>query len=106
MGSWNAAVDHNMATRIMQRAVKACPELTSEKSLPVGEKWKAGKGVEALDVIQHWVGLRPCRKDGIRIEAEKKDGYVLIHNIGHGGTGYQSSWGCAKAAAELVKENV
>lgn len=111
VGNWDSKVDVEMAARIMQRAVEVCPELTDERSLPAGGEWKAGRGVESLDVVNHWVGLRPCRKGGIRIEKEEVEGpggekVVLVHNYGHGGTGYQSSWGCAMRAAELVQEAV
>lgn len=111
VGNWDPKVDMELAGRIMKRAVEACPELTDEMSLPKGGEWKAGRGVDSLDVIQHWVGLRPCRKGGIRVESERMtveglggSEVVVVHNYGHGGTGYQSSWGCAMRAAELVQE--
>ena len=44
------------------------------------------------------VGLRPFRRSGIRLE---RDGRV-IHNYGHGGSGFTVSWGCAEAVAALI----
>jgi len=44
------------------------------------------------------VGLRPFRRSGIRLE---RDGRV-IHNYGHGGSGFTLSWGCAEAVAALI----
>ena len=76
----------------MTRAVKMCPALTG------------GKGIEHLDIIRHGVGLRPVREGGTRIEKERIDGVWVVHNYGAGGAGYQSSYGCAKAAVELVEE--
>jgi D-amino-acid oxidase len=48
-------------------------------------------------VIAERVGLRPFRKSGIRIEPDcLRDGRVVLHNYGHGGSGFTLSWGCAK----------
>ncbi|MEL7006463.1 MAG: FAD-dependent oxidoreductase, partial [Bacteroidota bacterium] len=44
------------------------------------------------------VGLRPGRKV-IRLE---KDGDI-IHNYGHGGSGYTVAWGCAEDVLSLIK---
>ena len=91
-GSWESQPDPNLATRIMKRAVELCPALTG------------GKGIEHLDVIRHGVGLRPVREGGTRIEKERLGGVWVVHNYGAGGAGYQSSYGCAKAAVSLVEE--
>ncbi len=48
-------------------------------------------------VLNERVGLRPFRKSGVRLEAEKlRDGRTAIHNYGHGGSGFTLSWGCAE----------
>ncbi|KAJ5246346.1 hypothetical protein N7468_001329 [Penicillium chermesinum] len=91
--NWDPLPDHNLANRIMQRAVTACPQLV-----------KDGKGIEGLDIVRHGVGLRPVREGGPRIEKEQINGVRVVHNYGHGGFGYQASFGCAEAAATLVKE--
>ncbi|KAG0652687.1 D-amino-acid oxidase [Hyphodiscus hymeniophilus] len=91
-GNWESQVDPNQALRIMKRAVELCPALTG------------GKGVEALSVIRHGVGLRPLRLDGVRLEKEIIRETSVVHNYGHGGWGYQASYGCAERAAELVDE--
>ena len=46
------------------------------------------------------VGLRPARKQNVRLERETS--LPVIHNYGHGGSGYTFSWGCAKDAANLI----
>lgn len=52
--------------------------------------------IEPPRVLRHRVGLRPFRKSGVRIEkGELSDGRTLIHNYGHGGSGFTLSWGCA-----------
>lgn len=74
-GRWESQPDPNEATRIMKRAIEICPALTG------------GKGIEALSVIRHGVGLRPLRTSGVRVEREKVDGLEVVHNYGHGGWG-------------------
>jgi len=39
-------------------------------------------------------GLRPVRKQNVRLELEP--GSNIIHNYGHGGSGVTFSWGCAR----------
>jgi D-amino-acid oxidase len=88
--SWEAEPDLELAKRIMKRCIKICPTLTN------------GGGVEKLSIVRHGVGLRPMRNGGIRIEREVIDRIPVVHNYGHGGYGYQTSYGCARAAANLV----
>jgi D-amino-acid oxidase len=48
-------------------------------------------------ILAERVGLRPFRKSGVRLEREKlRDGRTVIHNYGHGGSGFTLSWGCAE----------
>jgi D-amino-acid oxidase len=55
-------------------------------------------------VIRERVGLRPFRKSGVRLEKGKlSDGRTVIHNYGHGGSGFTLSWGCAENVFELAK---
>jgi D-amino-acid oxidase len=76
----------------MKRCVDLCPALTD------------GKGIEALSIVRHAVGLRPMREGGPRVEKEKINGVWVVHNYGHGGYGYQASYGSAYAAVNLVEE--
>jgi len=49
------------------------------------------------------VGLRPFRKSGVRLERGKlRDGRAVIHNYGHGGSGFTLSWGCARKVFALA----
>ncbi|CRK19305.1 hypothetical protein BN1723_017774, partial [Verticillium longisporum] len=82
-GNWEANPDPNTAIRIMKRCVELNPTLTN------------GKGIEALDIVRHGVGLRPTRKDGVRLETDTsifEDGTPVVHNYGHAGWGYQGSY--------------
>jgi len=53
-------------------------------------------------VIRTTVGLRPHRDSGFVVRAERLDEKTVIHNYGHGGTGYSLSWGTAQLAADLA----
>ncbi len=53
-------------------------------------------------VVKQTVGLRPYRTLGPRIEKEMLGSKTLVHNYGHGGSGWSLSWGSADLAAELV----
>ncbi|KAF4124930.1 D-amino-acid oxidase [Geosmithia morbida] len=92
-GRWDSQPDPNTALRIMDRAVRAKPQLAG------------GRGVRGLSVIRHAVGLRPYRRGGVRIESERLDGgdAWVVHNYGHAGWGYQGSYACAEEVVKLVE---
>lgn len=50
-------------------------------------------------------GLRPCRRGGLRIEAERLGGKTIVHNYGQGGCGVTIGFGCAVLAAEIVGQS-
>jgi glycine/D-amino acid oxidase-like deaminating enzyme len=50
------------------------------------------------NVIRSIVGLRPFRPSGFRVEREKFDDKVVVHNYGHGGGGISLSWGSSALA--------
>lgn len=91
-GQWESQPDPATAVRIMKRAVELCPQLTN------------GGGIEKLSIIRHGVGLRPYRDGGVRVETEVVDGLTVVHNYGHGGWGYQGSYGCSGKVVELVDD--
>ncbi|GAP84890.1 putative D-amino-acid oxidase [Rosellinia necatrix] len=93
-GRWESQPDPNQALRIMRRAVEMMPELVHPP----------GRGVDGLDVVRHAVGLRPYREGGARVEKEKIGDTWVVHNYGHGGWGYQGSYGCAQDVVALVDE--
>jgi len=89
---------------ILKRGFALCPELappeirvqreaTVEDVLPI--------------VIEEGCGLRPGRKGGIRLGADfinVKDKRVpVVFNYGHGGAGFQSSWGSASRALLILE---
>ncbi|MBV6806122.1 FAD-dependent oxidoreductase [Xanthomonas euvesicatoria] len=46
---------------------------------------------------------RPFRAQGPRIEAERIGRKTVVHNYGHGGSGWSLSWGAAEQALRLVR---
>ncbi|CAG8448160.1 11862_t:CDS:2 [Cetraspora pellucida] len=89
--------DAKIADRIIERCLSTRPDL-----LPEGET--------KLNIKRHGVGLRPVRENGIRIEAEwilsEKTGkkILLCHNYGHGGYGWQSSYGASLHVIQTLKQ--
>jgi D-amino-acid oxidase len=58
-------------------------------------------------LLRERVGLRPCRRTGVRVEAGKLvDGRTVIHNYGHGGSGFTLSWGCGQTVLDLAKRSL
>lgn len=82
---WNLNVDVEQSRAILDR----CAGLVG--------------AVRGATVLEHKVGLRPCREEGVRLEAERLSGRLIIHNYGHGGSGFTISWGCADEVLKLAK---
>jgi glycine/D-amino acid oxidase-like deaminating enzyme len=55
-------------------------------------------------VIREIVGLRPYRREGYVVAAERLGNKFVIHNYGHGGAGITLSWGTASQAVDLVRD--
>ncbi|NLU68885.1 FAD-dependent oxidoreductase [Streptomyces sp. HNM0574] len=84
-GAEDTAPDPATAEAIIRRCARIRPE------------------VAEAAVLEHRVGLRPFRPEGVRLEAGTlPDGTPCVHNYGHGGAGITVSWGCAVDAAALV----
>ncbi|TID06416.1 D-amino-acid oxidase [Colletotrichum higginsianum] len=90
-GNWDGEVDPALAKTILERCCALAPELGRP---------------EDLKIIKHGVGLRPNRKGGPRIEAEKSGAGLVVHNYGASGAGYQASWGMAAHAVGLAKAEI
>ncbi len=53
-------------------------------------------------VIRTIAGLRPFRRNGFNVSAERRGDKTVIHNYGHGGGGISLSWGTSSLAVELA----
>jgi D-amino-acid oxidase len=63
--------------------------------------------IDSPRMLNERVGLRPFRKSGVRLEREKLgDGRTVIHNYGHGGSGFTLSWGCAAEVSNLATDPI
>ncbi|TEY86690.1 hypothetical protein BOTCAL_0004g00440 [Botryotinia calthae] len=104
--TWNSTPDHELSQRIIHRL----------KDIGWAEDLKNSNG--DIEVLDTYVGFRPGRKGGARVEiegmgerdigrekgkAKKIEGVYVVHNYGHASGGYQSSIGCAEEVVELVR---
>jgi D-amino-acid oxidase len=53
-------------------------------------------------VISHRVGIRPSRPS-VRVEHVRVQGRSIMHNYGHGGSGFSLAWGCAREVVRMVQ---
>ncbi|GAA5857396.1 hypothetical protein JCM8547_002258 [Rhodosporidiobolus lusitaniae] len=113
--SWDLSVDPELAQRILKQCFKLDPSISQDGT------------IEGIEVIRHNVGLRPSRKGGPRVEAErvrlpvrsklalgsqkklekKAAGreVTVVHAYGFGPAGYQQSIGVAHAVVDLVEQH-
>lgn len=54
-------------------------------------------------IIGYNVGIRPFRKSGVRIELEKLQNKLIVHNYGYGGSGLTLCWGGAQHVKNLLE---
>lgn len=83
--NWSTETDATMTDAIYEKCLELCPQL------------------EGAEVVDEWACLRPVR-DTVRLEMESESSPVIIHNYGHGGQGYITSWGCALEVTGLVEK--
>ncbi|KAG6854428.1 hypothetical protein C0991_006972 [Blastosporella zonata] len=92
---------------ILERNFKMCPELAPPEVR--AEREPTIEDILPL-VIEEGCGFRPARKGGIRLDVEwraaghSESTLPIVFNYGHGGYGFQSSWGSADIAYKLLEE--
>ncbi|KAJ7634320.1 hypothetical protein B0H17DRAFT_1107591 [Mycena rosella] len=89
---------------ILERALALWPEIAP----PEVRKQRSPTVEDLLPIVVYeGVGFRPGRKDGIRLEVEwieANDAKApVVFNYGHGGSGFERSWGSASIAVELME---
>ncbi|KAG9119496.1 hypothetical protein FRC07_005455 [Ceratobasidium sp. 392] len=97
---------------IIRRALALSPLIAPPESR-AGDRTPTVEDVKSI-IVESGCGLRPGRKGGIRLErgeieyleGEGSKSIPVVYNYGHGGQGYQSSWGTAERAVELVEETL
>src|SRR4051794_37047845 len=55
-------------------------------------------------IFRTTVCLRPFRAAGPRTDVEHVGNKVVVHNFGHGGSGWSLSWGAADVAVKKARE--
>ena len=80
---WHGEVRESDTQEILEKCSLLWPELDRSK------------------IVGKAVGLRPSRNE-VRLEADRSDDRMVIHNYGHGGAGVTLSWGCADEVVALV----
>lgn len=84
--NWDTAVNEETSQRIFEHAQLLEPALKNSRILKAG------------------VGLRPGR-NAVRLEWEKSnDRRDIIHNYGHGGSGFTVCWSCAEEVVALIQK--
>ncbi|KAJ7615355.1 hypothetical protein FB45DRAFT_935477 [Roridomyces roridus] len=89
---------------IMERALAlwpeiAPPEIREERNPTIDDLYRL--------IVGEGVGFRPERRDGIRLEVEWVEANgskaPVVFHYGHGSSGFESSWGSALMAVELLE---
>lgn len=81
--------------------------ISPEATLPTGVSLNPIKPLDlSVDNLSRiTVCLRPFRPAGPRLETEILNGKPIVHNYGHGGSGWSLAWGYAEGARDLVAEH-
>ncbi|KAJ7719215.1 D-amino-acid oxidase [Mycena olivaceomarginata] len=93
-------------TAILEKALALWPEIAPPDARRDGRAPTVGDLYPLI--VEEGVGLRPEREGGIRIEAEwvEANGVKapVVFHYGHGSSGFESSWGSAAMAVELLEK--
>jgi len=82
-GRTDIETDAESVAGIIQRCVAVEPALQNAK------------------ILNYRVGIRPSRPK-VRVERVRLGSRHVVHNYGHGGSGFSLSWGCAREVVNLV----
>ncbi|EMD34685.1 hypothetical protein CERSUDRAFT_116873 [Gelatoporia subvermispora B] len=104
---WYPIARPETTQEILERCLALCPEIAPPAIR--AERAPTVADVRSL-VLEEGCGFRPARKGGIRfgiewIDSGRGTGRIpMVFNYGHGGGGYQSSWGSASIALDFLTE--
>lgn len=93
----NAALSAESAPRLANAAATATAQMRSDA------KQLAPIIARPDRIIEMNVCTRPFRPQGPRIEPERIGRKDVVHNYGHGGSGWSLSWGSGQIAVEMAK---
>ena len=87
------------ATACAAEPIGPWPKESVAPRLPVVPLQLSAENLDRMTVC-----TRPFRPAGPRIEAEAFGDKTVIHNYGHGGSGWSLSWACAEEATTLARQ--
>lgn len=70
------------------------------------DKLRPELNIKSATIKKTWVGVRPARAGGPRIDVMKVGDKCVINNYGHGGMGVTLSWISAYKVADLMKKSI
>ncbi|KAK8844062.1 hypothetical protein IAR55_006856 [Kwoniella newhampshirensis] len=130
IGDWFPYPREETSQDILRRVLEICPDLCPKHKIapPLVQAQNQmekpitghpldrdeGTAISPLQslVVQTLVGFRPSRELGTRLERgpdlELEEGIqtAVIYNYGHGGAGWQSCWGTAEDAVDLLLQAI
>jgi D-amino-acid oxidase len=76
-------------------------EITEQSTIQriINNAYEVFPELKQQQIIGSWAGIRPYRPE-VRVEHEK--GTNIIHNYGHGGSGFTLAFGCAEEVTAIV----
>lgn len=86
-GTYEAGIEEELTEsatidRILYNAFEVLPQLKNQR------------------IIGSWAGLRPYRAE---VRVERQPGTNIIHNYGHGGSGFTLAFGCADTVCKMAE---
>ncbi|EKM56489.1 uncharacterized protein PHACADRAFT_172168 [Phanerochaete carnosa HHB-10118-sp] len=101
---WYPVARPETTTDILKRCLALCPELAPPEVRSV--RTPTVDDLLPL-VLEEGCGFRPARKGGVRLDVDwvnvgDKE-IPIVFNYGHGGGGFQSSWGTASVTLDLLE---
>jgi D-amino-acid oxidase len=78
-------------------------EITEQDAINkiLANAYEAMPSLKQQQVTGSWAGLRPYRKE-VRLESDADT--KIIHNYGHGGSGFTLAFGCAQNVVDLIDQ--
>ncbi|KAJ6469204.1 D-amino-acid oxidase [Mycena vitilis] len=101
---WYPLPREETKTAILEKALALWPEIA-----PPEARQDRAPTIQDLYpiIVEDGLGLRPHRNEGIRIEVEWVEAHgakaPVVFHYGHGAYGFESSWGSASVAVELME---
>jgi len=90
VGNSNTQTTKEETELVVSRVAETIPALSSDEDI-------------RNKVVNTWAGLRPGRQF-VRVQIDNSFDVPVVHNYGHGGSGWTVSWGCALESTNYVEQ--